>query len=136
MDVRSIHMKRRCSVFCRSRHQIQPLRCWTRSEWIALPWPRAGATHESEAPDWGTRVTAVVKAESLTKRFGAVSAVSDLSFVLEAGTITGFLGLNGAGKTTTLRTPLGWRYRQADVRWCSIVLTLIWRTCDADRCRS
>ena len=53
------------------------------------------------------RVTAVVKAESLTKRFGEVSAVTDLSFVLEAGTITGFLGPNGAGKTTTLRMVLG-----------------------------
>ena len=52
-------------------------------------------------------MTAVVKAESLTKRFGEVSAVTDLSFVLEAGTITGFLGPNGAGKTTTLRMVLG-----------------------------
>jgi ABC-2 type transport system ATP-binding protein len=48
-------------------------------------------------------MTVVVKAESLTKRFGEVSAVTDLSFALEAGTITGFLGPNGAGKTTTLR---------------------------------
>jgi ABC-2 type transport system ATP-binding protein len=48
-------------------------------------------------------MTAVVEAESLTKRFGEVSAVTDLSFALEAGTITGFLGPNGAGKTTTLR---------------------------------
>ena len=52
-------------------------------------------------------MTTVVKAESLTKRFGQVSAVSDLSFALEAGTITGFLGPNGAGKTTTLRMVLG-----------------------------
>jgi ABC-2 type transport system ATP-binding protein len=52
-------------------------------------------------------VTAVVRAESLTKRFGEVSAVTELSFVLEAGTITGFLGPNGAGKTTTLRMVLG-----------------------------
>ena len=52
-------------------------------------------------------MTAVVRAESLTKRFGEVSAVTDLSFVLEAGTITGFLGPNGAGKTTTLRMVLG-----------------------------
>jgi ABC-2 type transport system ATP-binding protein len=52
-------------------------------------------------------MTAVVEAESLTKRFGVVSAVTDLSFVLEAGTITGFLGPNGAGKTTTLRMVLG-----------------------------
>jgi len=52
-------------------------------------------------------VTAIVKAESLTKRFGEVTAVTDLSFGLEAGTITGFLGPNGAGKTTTLRMVLG-----------------------------
>ena len=48
-------------------------------------------------------MTAAVRAESLTKRFGEIPAVTDLSFVLEAGTITGFLGPNGAGKTTTLR---------------------------------
>jgi ABC-2 type transport system ATP-binding protein len=52
-------------------------------------------------------MTAVVIAESLTKRFGEVSAVTALSFALEAGTITGFLGPNGAGKTTTLRMLLG-----------------------------
>ena len=52
-------------------------------------------------------MTAIVRAESLTKRFGEVSAVTDLSFALEAGTITGFLGPNGAGKTTTLRMLLG-----------------------------
>ena len=52
-------------------------------------------------------MTAVVRAESLSKRFGEVLAVQDLSFALEAGTITGFLGPNGAGKTTTLRMLLG-----------------------------
>jgi ABC-2 type transport system ATP-binding protein len=46
---------------------------------------------------------AVVRAEHLTKRFGEVVAVDDLSFALERGTVTGFLGPNGAGKTTTLR---------------------------------
>src|SRR5476649_1827888 len=54
-----------------------------------------------------TRVTSVVRAEALTKRFGDVLAVADLSFALEPGTITGFLGPNGAGKTTTLRMLLG-----------------------------
>ena len=49
----------------------------------------------------------VVQAESLSKRFGKVLAVDDLSFGLEEGTITGFLGPNGAGKTTTLRMLLG-----------------------------
>ncbi len=50
---------------------------------------------------------AVVVADSLTKRFGSLVAVDQLSFRLESGTITGFLGPNGAGKTTTLRMLLG-----------------------------
>ena len=49
----------------------------------------------------------VVRAESLTKRFGSIVAVDDLSFALAPGAITGFLGPNGAGKTTTLRMVLG-----------------------------
>ena len=48
-------------------------------------------------------VESVVQAEHLSKRFGDVLAVDDLSFTLERGTVTGFLGPNGAGKTTTLR---------------------------------
>jgi ABC-2 type transport system ATP-binding protein len=43
----------------------------------------------------------------LTKRYGNVLAVDDVSFHLRPGTITGFLGPNGAGKTTTLRILLG-----------------------------
>ncbi|GAB2462412.1 ABC-2 type transport system ATP-binding protein [Conyzicola lurida] len=43
----------------------------------------------------------------LSKSFGQVNAVSDLSFRVEPGQVTGFLGPNGAGKTTTLRTLLG-----------------------------
>ena len=49
----------------------------------------------------------VVSVEALTKRFGDVVAVDELTFSLEAGTVTGFLGPNGAGKTTTLRLLLG-----------------------------
>ena len=45
----------------------------------------------------------VVLADHLTKRFGDLLAVDDLSFSLNPGTVTGFLGPNGAGKTTTLR---------------------------------
>src|SRR5579871_3024309 len=49
----------------------------------------------------------VVVGDALTKRFGSLLAVDNLSFALEPGTITGFLGPNGAGKTTTLRMLLG-----------------------------
>jgi ABC-2 type transport system ATP-binding protein len=48
-----------------------------------------------------------ISIRGLTKRFGAVTAVDDLSFDVQRGTITGFLGPNGSGKTTTLRTLLG-----------------------------
>jgi ABC-2 type transport system ATP-binding protein len=43
----------------------------------------------------------------LSKTFGAVHAVDNLSFTVEPGSVTGFLGPNGAGKTTTLRMLLG-----------------------------
>jgi ABC-2 type transport system ATP-binding protein len=44
---------------------------------------------------------------SLTKRFGEIEAVRDLTFDVPAGQVTGFLGPNGSGKTTTLRILLG-----------------------------
>jgi len=48
-----------------------------------------------------------IAVEGLTKRFGAVRAVEDLTFATTPGRVTGFLGPNGAGKTTTLRMVLG-----------------------------
>ena len=50
---------------------------------------------------------AVIEVRGLTKRFGPVLAVDDLSFQVGPGTVAGFLGPNGAGKTTTLRALLG-----------------------------
>ncbi len=49
----------------------------------------------------------MLSARSLTKRYGAVRAVDDLSFDVLPGRVTGFLGPNGAGKTTTMRMFLG-----------------------------
>jgi ABC-2 type transport system ATP-binding protein len=49
----------------------------------------------------------VVECRGLSKRYGDVVAIDDISFALEPGTVTGFLGPNGAGKTTTLRLLLG-----------------------------
>jgi ABC-2 type transport system ATP-binding protein len=48
-----------------------------------------------------------VEVRDLTKKFGTLTAVDNLSFAVEPGRITGFLGPNGAGKTTTLRMLLG-----------------------------
>lgn len=49
----------------------------------------------------------MIKVEQLTKRFGAVTAVDDLSFEVAKGDVLGFLGPNGAGKTTTMRILTG-----------------------------
>jgi ABC-2 type transport system ATP-binding protein len=46
---------------------------------------------------------AVIELHDLTKRFGGLVAVDDLSFEVDSGQVVGFLGPNGAGKTTTLR---------------------------------
>ena len=48
-----------------------------------------------------------IEVEGLSKRFGSLDAVENLSFVIPTGKVTGFLGPNGAGKTTTLRMILG-----------------------------
>ena len=48
-----------------------------------------------------------IEINGLTKHFGPVVAVDDLSFTVEPGRVTGFLGPNGSGKTTTLRMLLG-----------------------------
>jgi ABC-2 type transport system ATP-binding protein len=48
-----------------------------------------------------------IEIRNLSKTFGSVRAVDDVSFSVEAGTVTGYLGPNGAGKTTTLRCLLG-----------------------------
>jgi ABC-2 type transport system ATP-binding protein len=50
---------------------------------------------------------AAIEIKGLSKRFGDVAAVDDLSFSAREGAVTGFLGPNGAGKTTTLRMLLG-----------------------------
>ena len=50
---------------------------------------------------------AVIEVRRLTKQFGRVTAVDELSFEIGPGVLTGFLGPNGAGKTTTLRMLLG-----------------------------
>jgi ABC-2 type transport system ATP-binding protein len=83
----------------------------------AGPWDR-GDMESTAAP--GEHIARLVRAhpgrktlmplievQNLVKHYGDVRAVDDLSFGVESGTITGFLGPNGSGKTTTLRALLG-----------------------------
>ena len=50
----------------------------------------------------------MIEVQRVTKRYGPVAAVNDVSFRVEAGQILGFLGPNGAGKTTTMRVLTGY----------------------------
>src|SRR3981081_4800984 len=49
----------------------------------------------------------MIEARNLTKRYGETTAVSDLTFTVKPGIVTGFLGPNGSGKSTTMRLILG-----------------------------
>jgi ABC-2 type transport system ATP-binding protein len=49
----------------------------------------------------------MIVVENLTKKFGDVTAVNNISFEVQPGVVTGFLGPNGAGKSTTMRMILG-----------------------------
>ena len=50
----------------------------------------------------------MIEVQDLTRRFGSLTAVDDLSFSVERGEVVGFLGPNGAGKTTTMRILSGY----------------------------
>ena len=49
----------------------------------------------------------MIEIENLTRRFGPITAVDDISFTVERGEVLGFLGPNGAGKSTTMRMITG-----------------------------
>ncbi len=49
----------------------------------------------------------MIEVRGLSKRYGEVLAVDDLTFAVRPGEVTGFLGPNGAGKSSTMRMILG-----------------------------
>ncbi len=55
----------------------------------------------------GSATSPAIEVTNLTKVYGNTTAVDDLTFTIEPGTITGFLGPNGAGKTTTFKMLVG-----------------------------
>lgn len=60
-----------------------------------------------ESPGFSRGEDVKIELAGLTKRFGHIRAVDDLTCSIEPGMVTGFLGPNGAGKTTTMRLILG-----------------------------
>ena len=49
----------------------------------------------------------MITVDGVTRKYGAFTAVDDVSFTAHAGRVTGFLGPNGAGKSTTMRVMVG-----------------------------
>src|SRR5581483_1286477 len=65
----------------------------------------------------------VLELDGLSRRFGAVAALDDLTFSVAAGHVVGFLGPNGAGKTTTMRAIFGLTDLDAgSVRWNGVTI--------------
>src|SRR5689334_8271373 len=79
---------------------------WRPAPCAAAP-SNVGSVHLTTFTTSGGTAMSTIAVEALTKRYGTVTAVSDLSFELAPGRITGFLGPNGAGKSTTIRLLLG-----------------------------
>jgi ABC-2 type transport system ATP-binding protein len=73
----------------------------------AEPGSREPATDPMPPPRAPGNLGRMIEVNHLSKSFGPVPAVRDLTFQVQPGKVTGFLGPNGAGKTTTLRLILG-----------------------------
>ena len=58
----------------------------------------------------------MVEVKNLTKFYGSIKAVDDISFTVETGEVLGFLGPNGAGKSTTMNMITG--YLSINKRYC------------------
>jgi ABC-2 type transport system ATP-binding protein len=114
-------------VFCLTRLAWNKKTSLSKWAWaliicVSCPWGglaylvfgRAGEVLQAPEPPGRTwtlrpvgRGPVTVEVDGLTKRFGPLTAVDDLSFTVRPGLVTGFLGPNGAGKTTTMRIILG-----------------------------
>ena len=76
---------------------------------------------------WGNLMSAVfmIKVENITKNFGRLTAVNNVSFAVKEGEILGFLGPNGAGKSTTMRMITGFFPQQVGI---SLLLDVMFKT--------
>ncbi|HEU5116365.1 MAG TPA: ATP-binding cassette domain-containing protein, partial [Isosphaeraceae bacterium] len=62
---------------------------------------------DAKASDLGSDPAPVIETRALTKQYGAVRALEDLTIEVRPGEVYGLLGPNGSGKTTTIRLLLG-----------------------------
>ena len=74
---------------------------------VAYNGDRCLASDTSTYPNKSTMPSVAIQTWNLTKRYGAVEALTDVSLQIPQGQIFGFLGPNGAGKTTTIRLLFG-----------------------------
>ena len=99
--LRTIHLgsKSGGESFALEGDEVRPPRRCARDE------RRGSCLHEHDTHT--PAAAAAIAVEGLTKRYGDVTAVDDLSFTVRRGAVTGFLGPNGAGKTTALKAIVG-----------------------------
>src|SRR5699024_12804939 len=105
-DLQPHGMGHRLGEHRRFGHRLSPYRSHPDNVRSTSPFyePEESAMTPDESSATGTPP---LRVDGLTKSFGAVRAVEDVSFTVRPGRVTGFLGPNGAGKSTTLRMLLG-----------------------------
>ena len=117
VDEGLVEKKRGRGMFVNEGARIQLLKA-ERQRFLEKEWPQVMATIERLGLDANcsipkrtrkreTRMTSLVTARGVSKHFGSVRAVDNVSFDIEKGRILGLIGPNGAGKTTLLKAMLG-----------------------------
>ena len=85
---------------------------------------RAESSAQMFSLQTGRRMSHMLDIQSLTKRFGAITAVDGVSFVADRGEVVGFLGPNGSGKTTTMRMIVGYLTPSVPgMRWFAVTMS-------------
>jgi ABC-2 type transport system ATP-binding protein len=75
--------------------------------WPALRWTPSRGVGEGVDPGAEIGGLRVLEIDGVSKRYGDVRALADMTFTVRPGELFGFVGANGAGKTTTMRIVLG-----------------------------
>src|SRR5579872_1755224 len=85
----------------------RPFSAWGSRPRSCCKRERSRRTHRGPRPAEARKMTAVIEARGLSKAYGSVRAVDEVSFTVQSGRILGLIGPNGAGKTTLFKAILG-----------------------------